>query len=515
MSSIHPVILIIDFGSQYTQLIARRVRELGVYSELASCNITAQALQDINPAGIILSGGPQSVTAGNTLRAPECIFYFGVPVLGICYGMQTMAAQLGGEVTSGTSSEFGAAAIIQVGSSRLLSGVGQKTDVWMSHGDSVASVPEGFEVIAKTDDVDVVAMSDDVRQLYGVQFHPEVTHSVQGRQVLSNFIHDICGCEQSWTTQHIVEQHLEAINTQIGQDKVILGLSGGVDSSVVAALLHRAIGEQLTCIFVDTGLLRLNESDEVMALFSAHLGVCVIRVDAADLFFDALKGLDDPEKKRKAVGELFIRIFEAEAKQLDGVKWLAQGTIYPDVIESAAVKNMTAEVIKSHHNVGGLPDDMSFKLLEPLRDLFKDEVRAVGLALGLPQALIMRHPCPGPGLSVRVLGEVRPEYVRILQQADHIFIEMLKSEGLYSKVAQAFAVFLPVKSVGVKGDARSYDYVIALRAVETLDFMTAHWAELPYRFLAKVSLRIMNEVDQVSRVVYDVSTKPPSTIEWE
>ncbi len=517
-------ILILDFGSQYTQLIARRIRELGVFSEIVPCDCEDSYIEQYAPDGIILSGGPESVIADETLKAPDMVFQMGCPVLGICYGLQTMAQQLGGQVDVGHAKEFGYAKVELMTETNLLTDIedevlanGAKAlDVWMSHGDHVAVVPEGFTVVAKTDNCPIVAMVDESRQFYGLQFHPEVTHTQQGGRILARFVHDICGCGNEWTMDNIIEASIEEVKRTVGNDHVLVALSGGVDSSVVAALLQRAIGDQLTCVFVDTGLLRLGEAEEVERVFKQHLGMNLITVDAKAEFFAALKGKTDPEVKRKAVGETFIRIFEQESKKLAGdVKWLAQGTIYPDVIESAKAKSGKAHVIKSHHNVGGLPDDMPFELIEPLRELFKDEVRVMGQTLGLPTELVYRHPFPGPGLSVRILGEVKPDYVEILQRADDIFITELRKAELYFETSQAFAVFLPVKSVGVKGDQRCYEYVIALRAVKTIDFMTAHWAELPYDFLATVSNRIMNEISQVARVVYDISGKPPSTIEWE
>jgi GMP synthase (glutamine-hydrolysing) len=506
-------ILILDFGSQYTQLIARRVRELGVYSEVIPCDCDDDFIKSFNPQGIILSGGPESVTADDTLTAPDSVFTLGVPVLGICYGMQTMASQLGGTVSVGHKKEFGYARVDVLNQDVLFN---QETmDVWMSHGDCVTTIPSGFELLAKSDNCPIAAMADTQRHFYGLQFHPEVTHTENGMALLGRFVHDICGCEHAWTTENIIEDNIKAIQKEVGSDQVLLGLSGGVDSSVVAALLNKAIGKQLICMFVDTGLLRLNEGADVKKIFEKHHDMNLIVVDARDRFINALKGESDPEKKRKIAGEQFIRVFEEESKKIANIKWLAQGTIYPDVIESAKAKSGKAHVIKSHHNVGGLPDDMSFKLIEPLKELFKDEVRVVGEALGLPHELVYRHPFPGPGLCVRILGEIKQEYITILQHADDIFISELRSNNFYDKVSQAFAVFLPVKAVGVKGDARCYDYVIALRSVNTIDFMTADWSHLPYDFIAKVSNRIMNEVTGVARVVYDVSGKPPGTIEWE
>ncbi len=523
MTDIHADrILVLDFGSQYTQLIARRVREAGVYCELHPYDLSADAIRELAPKGIILSGGPESVT-DTDISAPQAVFEAGIPVLGICYGMQTMANQLGGEVEQSDHREFGYAQVRARGHSNLLKEIEDHTtaegwgllDVWMSHGDRVKNLPKGFKVIASTDSAPIAGMADEERHFYGLQFHPEVTHTRQGMRILSRFLHEICGCESSWTTENIIEENVISVREQVGKDKVLLGLSGGVDSSVVAALLHRAIGDQLTCVFVDNGLLRLNEGDQVMTTFAEHMGVKVIRVDAEDRFLDGLKGESDPEKKRVIIGNIFIKIFEEEARKLEDVKWLAQGTIYPDVIESAGTKNGKAHVIKSHHNVGGLPDDMELELVEPLRELFKDEVRKMGVELGLPSEMIYRHPFPGPGLGVRILGEVKKEYADILRLADAIFMEELYKADLYDKVSQAFAVFLPVKSVGVTGDSRNYSYVIALRAVETIDFMTAGWAHLPYEILDILSRRIINEIPNVSRVVYDISGKPPATIEWE
>jgi len=516
-------ILILDFGSQYSQLIARRVRELGVYCELYSCDAQAKEIESFAPDGIILSGGPETVTSKVTPRIPDTVFQLGCPVLGICYGMQAMAAQLGGEVAVSAKREFGYAKLHVLDDQSIFAdmedGIDERgqayLDVWMSHGDKVVQLPEGFKAIAQTDSAPFAAMADSERHFYGVQFHPEVTHTVQGLRMLSHFVHGICGCESAWTSSQIIEDSIAQIRERVGDQHIMVGLSGGVDSSVVAALVHKAVGDQLTCVFVDTGLLRKNEGDEVMRIFAQHCGMKVIRVNAGQRFYTALKGIDDPEKKRKVAGEQFIRVFEEQARELSGVTFLAQGTIYPDVIESAATKSGKAHVIKSHHNVGGLPEDMQFELVEPLRELFKDEVRKIGVELGLPSELIHRHPFPGPGLCVRILGEIKKDYVNILQEADAIFMEELRKHDLYDKVSQAFAVFLPVKSVGVKGDARSYEYVIALRAVETVDFMTAHWAHLPYDFLSHVSHRIMNEIANVSRVVYDISGKPPATIEWE
>ena len=516
-------ILILDFGSQYTQLIARRVREAGVYCELHPWDMTAAEIRAFAPKGIILSGGPQSVHEAATPRAADLVFELGVPVLGICYGMQTMAAQLGGEVESASHREYGYAKVRARGHSELLKEIEDDTspegygllDVWMSHGDRVNKLPAGFHVICETDNAPLAAMADEERHFYGVQFHPEVTHTKQGQRIIGRFLHKICGCGALWTPDNIIEDSLAKIRAQVGDDEVLLGLSGGVDSSVVAALLHRAIGKQLTCVFVDNGLLRLNEGDQVMTTFGRHMGVKVIRVDAEKLFLDKLKGEADPEKKRKIIGNTFIEVFEEEAAKLANVKWLAQGTIYPDVIESAGAKTGKAKVIKSHHNVGGLPEHMKLGLVEPLRELFKDEVRKIGVELGLPSEMVYRHPFPGPGLGVRILGEVHKEYADVLRLADDIFIEELRKHDLYDKTSQAFVVFLPVKSVGVIGDNRQYAHVVALRAVETVDFMTARWAHLPYEFLDHVCRRIANEVRGVSRVVYDITGKPPGTIEWE
>ena len=516
-------ILILDFGSQYTQLIARRIREAGVFCEIYPYDNAEKAMAEHKPTGIILSGGPETVTSDDTPRAPQQVFELGVPVLGICYGMQTMAAQLGGRVESSGKHEYGYAQVRARGHSRLLRDIEDHTspqgygllDVWMSHGDRVETLPEGFIAIAETDNAPLAGMADESRSFYGLQFHPEVTHTHQGQRIIERFLFDICGCEALWTSGQIIDETIRTVREQVGDDQVVLGLSGGVDSSVVAALLHRAIGDQLTCVFVDNGLLRLHEGDQVMATFAQHMGVKVIRVDAEARFLEALKGHDDPEKKRKIIGNLFIDIFEEEAAKLEGVEWLAQGTIYPDVIESAGAKSGKAHVIKSHHNVGGLPDYMKLKLVEPLRELFKDEVRKVGVELGLPYDMVYRHPFPGPGLGVRILGEVKKEYADILRQADDIYISELRNHHLYDKVSQAFAVFLPVKSVGVVGDARQYEYVVSLRAVETVDFMTARFAHLPFDFLELVSRRIINEVKGISRVAYDISSKPPATIEWE
>jgi GMP synthase (glutamine-hydrolysing) len=516
-------ILILDFGSQYTQLIARRVREIGVYCEIHPYDAEPATLRAFHPRGVILSGSPESTTVANGPRTPQAIFDLNVPLLGICYGMQTMAMQLGGLVEPSDHQEFGYAQVRAHGHSELLRAIEDHTssegygllDVWMSHGDRVTVPPPGFTRIASTEACPIAGMANEDKRWYGLQFHPEVTHTRQGERILRRFVLDLCGCEPLWTTDNIIEDSVAAIRSQVGDDEVLLGLSGGVDSSVVAALLHRAIGDQLTCVFVDTGLLRLHEGDQVMNTFGRHLGVRVIRVDAESRFLAALAGVTDPEQKRKIIGGLFVEVFEEQAARLCNAKWLAQGTIYPDVIESAGAKTGKAHVIKSHHNVGGLPAAMRLKLVEPLRELFKDEVRRLGMELGLPSEMVYRHPFPGPGLGVRILGGVNKDYADLLRRADHIFIEELRRADLYDRTSQAFAVFLPVKSVGVMGDGRRYDYVIALRAVETVDFMTARWAHLPYDFLDRVSRRIINEVRGISRVVYDISGKPPATIEWE
>jgi GMP synthase (glutamine-hydrolysing) len=513
-------ILILDFGGQYTQLIARRVREAGVYSEIHPWDMDEASLREFAPAGIVLSGGPESVNLEAPPRVSQAVFELEVPVLGICYGMQAMAAQLGGAVAASEHREFGYAEISPL-DSELLAGLDDGDGsspvlkVWMSHGDRVESLPPGFVAAGESANSPLAAMEDRSRHYYGVQFHPEVTHTPQGQVIIDRFVHDVCGCPGDWTPGNIVADAIATVRETVGDGKVLLGLSGGVDSSVVAALLHEAIGDQLTCVFVDHGLLRHHEGDQVMDTFAEHMHINVIRVDAADRFFAALEGVEDPEEKRKIIGGLFIDVFDEEAHKLEGIEWLAQGTIYPDVIESAGAKTGKAHVIKSHHNVGGLPEKMRMKLVEPLRELFKDEVRKIGVELGLPREMVYRHPFPGPGLGVRVLGEVKPEYVSLLQLADDIFIDELRQNDLYDKTSQAFAVFLPVRSVGVMGDGRRYDYVVALRAVETVDFMTARWARLPYDFLEHVSLRIINEIDGISRVTYDISGKPPATIEWE
>jgi GMP synthase (glutamine-hydrolysing) len=516
-------LLILDFGSQYTQLIARRIREVGVYCEIMPWDTDASDISAFVPSGIILSGGPESVTETDSPRAPDIVFALDVPLLGICYGMQTMAAQLGGVVEGSDTSEFGYAQIRRTSPGGLFADFSDETDssgrqlldVWMSHGDKVSQLPPDFERIAETDSCPIAGMAHIDKPWFGIQFHPEVTHTAQGENIFTYFVQQICACETLWTPANIVEDAIRRVQEQVGNDRVLLGLSGGVDSSVVAALLHRAIGDQLTCVFVDNGLLRLNEGDQVMAMFAKNMGVRVIRADAEARFLNKLQGVSDPEAKRKAIGNTFIDVFDEEATKITDVKWLAQGTIYPDVIESAGSKTGKAHVIKSHHNVGGLPEDMALELVEPLRELFKDEVRRMGLELGLPKDMVFRHPFPGPGLGVRILGEVKKEYADLLRQADAIFIEELHRSGWYDKTSQAFAVFLPVKSVGVVGDARRYEYVIAIRAVQTVDFMTARWAHLPYELLEVVSNRIINEISGISRVTYDISGKPPATIEWE
>ena len=542
----HQKILILDFGSQVTQLIARRVREAKVFCEIHPYDVSEEFIRNYGAKGIILSGGPSSVTEGDTPRAPEVVFNLGIPVLGICYGMQTMAQQLGGKVmtaeAAGKSREFGYSEVRAHGHTALLNDIADfyspeghgMLKVWMSHGDSVMELPDGFVKMASTASCPIAAMADERRKFYAVQFHPEVTHTQQGRAILERFVHGICGCGTDWVMGDYISEAVDAIQRQVGDEEVILGLSGGVDSSVAAALIHKAIGDQLTCVFVDHGLLRLNEGDMVMDMFARNLGVKVIRVDAVDDFMGKLAGVSDPEQKRKIIGKEFVEVFQAESKKLSAAKWLAQGTIYPDVIESAGKGKKGAHTIKSHHNVGGLPEDMHLKLLEPLRELFKDEVRELGVALGLPREMVYRHPFPGPGLGVRILGEVKREAAQLLQRADAIFIDELRAthaterdaaaglcgeqdvgKSWYDLTSQAFAVFLPVKSVGVMGDGRTYENVVALRAVVTSDFMTAHWAHLPYELLGRVSNRIINEVRGLNRVVYDVSGKPPATIEWE
>jgi GMP synthase (glutamine-hydrolysing) len=519
----HAKILILDFGAQYTQLIARRVRESSVYCEIHPFDVTDAFVREFAPSGIILSGGPASVTEGESPRAPEAVFTLGVPVLGICYGMQTMAAQLGGRVENGLVREFGYAEVRARGHSRLFRDIQDRgnaeghglLDVWMSHGDKVTELPPGFKVIGSNASTPIAAMADESRNFYAVQFHPEVTHTLQGKAMLERFVHEICSVGYDWTMPGYIDEAVGRIRSTVGEDEVLLGLSGGVDSSVAAALIHRAIGDKLTCVFVDNGLLRLNEAEQVMATFARSLGVRVIHVDATDEFLGQLAGVSDPEAKRKIIGRVFVEVFQREAAKLPNAKWLAQGTIYPDVIESAGAKTKKAHNIKSHHNVGGLPDTLHLKLLEPLRELFKDEVRELGVALGLPRDMVYRHPFPGPGLGVRILGEVKREYADLLRRADAIFIEELRDHGWYDRTSQAFAVFLPVRSVGVMGDGRTYEHVVALRAVVTQDFMTAQWAELPHSLLATVSNRIINEVRGLNRVVYDISGKPPATIEWE
>ncbi len=524
MESIHnDKILILDFGSQYTQLIARRVREIGVYCELFPYDVDDSFIKAFNPKGIILSGGPDTVTLDDSARAPQIVFDLGVPILGICYGMQTMATQLGGLAVSADKHEYGFAKVRARNHSHLLGDIADETnneghgllDVWMSHGIKVQKLPEGFKLIASTDNCEIAGFANVEKHYYGLQFHPEVTHTKQGEHILNRFVTGICECEKNWTTDNIIANLVQNLKEQIGDGNVLLGLSGGVDSSVVAVLLHEAIGDQLTCVFVDNGLLRLNEGDEVMQTFADNMGVKVIRANAQDKFYNALADESEPEAKRKIIGHAFIEVFEEEARHLDDIKFLAQGTIYPDVIESAGAKSGKAKVIKSHHNVGGLPDDLAFELVEPLKELFKDEVRTIGVKLGIPAHMLYRHPFPGPGLGVRILGQIKAEYADILREADAIFMDELYKNDLYDKVNQAFAVFLPIKSVGVTGDERRYDFVIALRAVETVDFMTARWARLPYDFLDIVSNRIINEIPRISRVVYDISGKPPATIEWE
>jgi GMP synthase (glutamine-hydrolysing) len=526
----HSKILILDFGSQVTQLIARRVREAHVYCEIHPCDVSDEFVRNFGADGIILSGSHASVYEEETDKSPQAVFELGKPVLGICYGMQTMAQQLGGKVEAGTKREFGYAEIRARGHSRLFKDIQDRSndeghgllDVWMSHGDKVTELPKGFKVIASNETTPIAAMADEMRKFYAVQFHPEVTHTKQGQAMLNRFVLDICKAHPDWIMGDYISEAVAKIKSQVGDEEVILGLSGGVDSSVAAALIHRAIGDQLTCVFVDHGLLRLNEGNMVMEMFSGKLHAKVIRVDAIDQFMNELKGVSDPEAKRKIIGKEFVEVFQREAKKCANAKWLAQGTIYPDVIESGGAKSKKAVTIKSHHNVGGLPEKLGLKLLEPLRDLFKDEVRELGVALGLPHDMVYRHPFPGPGLGVRILGEVHKSYADLLRHADAIFIEELRNtrcektgKTWYELTSQAFAVFLPVKSVGVMGDGRTYEYVVALRAVVTSDFMTAHWAELPYALLGKVSNRIINEVRGINRVVYDISGKPPATIEWE
>ncbi|HKQ27176.1 MAG TPA: glutamine-hydrolyzing GMP synthase [Burkholderiales bacterium] len=519
----HEKILILDFGAQYTQLIARRVREARVYCEIHPHDVSEDFVRRYAPKGVILSGSHMSAYEESTGKAPQAVFGLGVPVLGICYGMQTMAQQLGGRVEAGKVREFGYAEVRARGHTKLLDGIEDfrtadghgMLKVWMSHGDKVTELPPGFKLMASTEACPIAGMADETRRFYGVQFHPEVTHTRQGARLLQRFVHEICGCGEDWNMPDYVAEAVSRIRDQVGREEVILGLSGGVDSSVAAALIHRAIGDQLTCVFVDHGLLRLNEAAQVMDTFAKHMHVKVRHVDASEQFFGALRGISDPEEKRRIIGRHFVDVFQSEAKKVRNAKWLAQGTIYPDVIESAGAKTKKATTIKSHHNVGGLPDTLHLKLLEPLRELFKDEVRELGLALGLPREMVFRHPFPGPGLGVRILGAIEKQHVDLLQRADAVFIDELRSSGWYDKTAQAFAVFLPVKSVGVMGDGRTYEYVVALRAVQTSDFMTADWAPLPHELLAKISNRIINEVRGINRVTYDISSKPPATIEWE
>ena len=525
----HDRILILDFGAQYTQLIARRLREARVYCEIHPCDVADEFVRGFDAKGIILSGSHLSAYDEATAKAPAAVFELGVPVLGICYGMQTMAEQLGGKVEPGKVREFGYAEVRARGHSRLLEGIEDfrtaeghgMLKVWMSHGDKVAQLPPGFGVMASTDACPIAAMADEARRFYGVQFHPEVTHTRQGARMLERFVHQICDCGSDWNMPDYVAEAVARVRAQVGSEEVVLGLSGGVDSSVAAALIHRAIGEQLTCVFVDTGLLRLNEGAQVMETFAKHMQVKVVHVDASAEFYGALAGVADPEHKRRIIGRQFVEVFQREAGKLPNARWLAQGTIYPDVIESAGANTKKAASIKSHHNVGGLPETLHLKLLEPLRELFKDEVRELGLALGLPREVVFRHPFPGPGLGVRILGEVKREYASLLQRADAIFIDELRAtkdaDGVtwYDRTAQAYAVFLPVRSVGVMGDGRTYENVVALRAVQTSDFMTADWAPLPHELLARVSSRIINEVRGINRVTYDISSKPPATIEWE
>lgn len=519
----HDRILILDFGSQVTQLIARRIREAHVYCEVHSCDVSDEFIKEFKPTGIVLSGSHMSAYEESTDRAPKAVFEIGVPVLGICYGMQTMAEQLGGKVENGAQREFGYAEVREHGHTKLLKNISDFTDkdgksylkVWMSHGDKVTEMPPGFKLMCSTPTCPIAGMADEGRGFYAVQFHPEVTHTEKGREILETFVLKICKANPDWVMGNFAQEAVEKIRHQVGKDEVILGLSGGVDSSVTAALIHRAIGDQLTCVFVDNGLLRLHEREQVAQTFRDNMGMKLIVVDASDRFMDALAGVTDPEAKRKIIGRLFVEVFQEEAEKLQNAKWLAQGTIYPDVIESNGAKTKKAQTIKSHHNVGGLPDTLHLKLLEPLRELFKDEVRELGIALGLPAEMVYRHPFPGPGLGVRILGAIKREYADLLREADAIFIEELRNAGWYDKVSQAFVVFLPVKSVGVMGDGRTYDWVVSLRAVQTSDFMTAKWAHLPYDLLGKVSNRIINEVKGINRVVYDVSGKPPATIEWE
>ncbi len=508
-------ILVLDFGSQYTQLIARRVRESDVYSEILPWDADESKIINLNPKGVILSGGPNSVTKSYTPRIPQCIFDLGVPILGICYGMQTLAEQMGGHVISADQKEFGHSKLEIVGDSILFSGLEKKVNVWMSHGDQIQDLPDDFNLLASTSTAPIAAMQHMTLPIYAIQFHPEVTHTENGKKILDNFIFNVCNACAEWKMDDLISQRIDEIKGQVQSNKVLLGLSGGVDSSVTAALLHKAIGKNLTCVFVDNGLLRKGESEQVIETFKENMSLNVIKSDSQDIFIRHLKNIEDPEQKRKIIGRTFIDVFDAEAIKLKEVKFLAQGTIYPDVIESSGSESSEARVIKSHHNVGGLPEEMKLDLVEPLRDLFKDEVRRMGIELGIPKEMIERHPFPGPGLGVRIIGEVTKEKIKIVQEADNIFIQELIKADLYDKVSQAFVVLLPVKSVGVVGDERRYADVIALRAVETVDFMTAKWAHLPYGLLENVSNRIVNEIEEVSRVVYDISGKPPATIEWE
>ena len=508
-------ILVLDFGSQYTQLIARRIRESNVYSEILPWDIDEKKILDLNPKGVVLSGGPNSVTDSYTPRVPKCIFELNVPILGICYGMQTLAEQMGGQVVSVDKKEFGHTNLEVENKSVLFKDINKKINVWMSHGDQVQDLPDEFELIASTHTAPIAAMQHKSLPIYAIQFHPEVTHTQDGHLLLNNFLFEVCHAHTDWKMNDLISSRIEEIKDQVQDSKVLLGLSGGVDSSVTAALLHKAIGKKLVCVFVDNGLLRKGEAEQVMQTFKENMQLNVIKSDSQETFLRHLKDIDDPEQKRKIIGRTFIDVFDAEAMKLKDITFLAQGTIYPDVIESSGSESNEARVIKSHHNVGGLPEDMKLDLVEPLRDLFKDEVRKMGIELGIPKEMIERHPFPGPGLGVRILGEVTKEKTIILQHADHIFIEELIKADLYNSVSQAFAVLLPIKSVGVVGDERRYAEVIALRAVETVDFMTARWAQLPYEFLEHVSNRIVNEIEEVSRVVYDISSKPPATIEWE
>ena len=520
MSIYEQPIIILDFGSQYTQLIARKIREVGVYSLIKPYDISKEEIQSLNPIGVVLSGGPESAKDADSPKLADHILDLNCPILGICYGMQILACKFSGDVESAKSCEFGHALLQIKAPSALFEDITlsseEEQSVWMSHGDHVSILPKGFKLLASTESVENAAIFNEDKKIYAVQFHPEVTHTKHGEKILENFVINICGAKNNWNASSIIEESIIDIKNKVGKDeKVILALSGGVDSAVCAGLLHKAIGNNLICIFVDNGLLRLNESEQVYKTFKQELDINLIKVNAKDRFLNSLSGVTDPEQKRKIIGNLFIEIFQEQAENLNGIKWLAQGTIYPDVIESAGNDKSKAKVIKSHHNVGGLPDVMSLKLIEPLRNLFKDEVRKVGLELGIPKKIINRHPFPGPGLAVRILGEVKQEYINILQQVDNIFLNLLEKYNFYNKTAQAFAVFLPVKSVGVKGDARAYEYVVSLRAVETTDFMTAHFAKLPFELLEEASTTILNKVQGVSRVCYDISSKPPATIEWE